>query len=281
MPPFIKSTPLIAFLVLLSSLFIGNSAVADEEHDHAVHGNASAQMQVTNEYCPVIPDEKVDPSISVEYKGQKVYLCCNMCRKDFLENPEAYIGNLPQFASQQNSLHEMEGNHEESASKKDGSAHNHATDHGDSESGGITKIVNYASKFHPVLVHFPIALGITALLAELLFYFTKGELFRAAGRFSIVVAALAALVAAPLGWAAAAFSNYPTLAQTLTLHRWVGTTASILLIGCAILSEISARKNNVKFYQIYIGILLVAALLTGLAGHLGATLIYGPDHFAF
>ncbi len=218
MPPLIKSTPLIAIFFILSALFIWFPAMANDEHDHATHETEIVQAKVTNEYCPVIPDEKVDPSISVEYKGKRVFLCCNMCRRDFLENPEAYIDNLPQFASEVQTSHEItsddhhqmneEERHESNTSPSpehhhDGETqemHDHATDHGESDASGLGKLVNFAGKFHPVVVHFPIALGLAALLAEILALFTKAELFRAAARFSIVTAALGALVAVPLGW---------------------------------------------------------------------------------
>ncbi|NLH15189.1 MAG: YHS domain-containing protein [Phycisphaerae bacterium] len=39
----------------------------------------------------------VDKSIFVEYKGVKVYFCCEGCKPDFEANPEKYLAKLPQF----------------------------------------------------------------------------------------------------------------------------------------------------------------------------------------
>ena len=43
-------------------------------------------------------------------------------------------------------------------------SHDHATDHGDPE--GFGRVVRFLGKFHPVVVHFPIALILAAALAE-------------------------------------------------------------------------------------------------------------------
>ena len=48
--------------------------------------------------CPVMAGNPIDKNVFVEYKGKKVYFCCEGCKKAFEKNPEKYIGNLPQFA---------------------------------------------------------------------------------------------------------------------------------------------------------------------------------------
>jgi YHS domain-containing protein len=47
--------------------------------------------------CPVMGGP-IDKNIFVEYKGKKVYFCCNGCPATFLADPEKYISKLPQFA---------------------------------------------------------------------------------------------------------------------------------------------------------------------------------------
>jgi YHS domain-containing protein len=46
--------------------------------------------------CPVMGGE-TNPAIYAEYKGKKVYFCCQGCKPEFEKNPEKYIGKLPQF----------------------------------------------------------------------------------------------------------------------------------------------------------------------------------------
>ena len=46
--------------------------------------------------CPVMGGA-IDKALFTEYKGKKVYFCCDGCKEKFLEKPEQYIAKLPQF----------------------------------------------------------------------------------------------------------------------------------------------------------------------------------------
>jgi YHS domain-containing protein len=46
--------------------------------------------------CPVMGGA-IDKNIFVEYKGKKVYFCCEDCKKKFEAEPEKYLAKLPQF----------------------------------------------------------------------------------------------------------------------------------------------------------------------------------------
>jgi len=41
----------------------------------------------------------IRPDIYVDYRGKRVYFCCEMCKSAFQDNPEAYLDRLPQFAA--------------------------------------------------------------------------------------------------------------------------------------------------------------------------------------
>ena len=60
--------------------------------------NDGAVATVTNQTCPVMTDEPVDPQQWIEYQGERVYFCCRMCKRKFERHPEVYLANLPQFA---------------------------------------------------------------------------------------------------------------------------------------------------------------------------------------
>jgi YHS domain-containing protein len=47
--------------------------------------------------CPVLPNNPIDKNVFVEYKGKKVYFCCENCKAEFNKEPEKYIKDLPQF----------------------------------------------------------------------------------------------------------------------------------------------------------------------------------------
>ena len=46
--------------------------------------------------CPVMGGA-INTAIFTEYKGKKVYFCCDPCKEKFEAAPEQYIAKLPQF----------------------------------------------------------------------------------------------------------------------------------------------------------------------------------------
>jgi YHS domain-containing protein len=80
-------------------------ATAKQAADQA--GQAAADAQKTAEktvaaateqtVCPVMAGNPIDKNVFVEYKGKKVYFCCESCKADFNKDPEKYIKDLPQF----------------------------------------------------------------------------------------------------------------------------------------------------------------------------------------
>lgn len=62
----------------------------------AFSANKATQAEVAdagNKICPVM-GEPVNGSDFVIYKGTKYGLCCAICKKKFLENPEKYIAKM-------------------------------------------------------------------------------------------------------------------------------------------------------------------------------------------
>lgn len=88
----------------------------------------SGPVKVGNKICPV-SGEKVgqmgDP-VEVEYNGKIYNLCCSMCKKDFLKNPEKYS----KIAEDEVKEHgEEEGEDHESGHMEEGE-HHHDHEHG-------------------------------------------------------------------------------------------------------------------------------------------------------
>jgi YHS domain-containing protein len=69
--------------------------MSPQEQTGAVQPAAQAAGEQTT--CPVMGGP-IDKSIFVEYKGKKVYFCCNGCVASFQQEPEKYVAKLPQFA---------------------------------------------------------------------------------------------------------------------------------------------------------------------------------------
>jgi YHS domain-containing protein len=59
--------------------------------------NANGSVTAEQTICPVMEGNKIDKNIFVEYKGKKVYFCCEDCKAIFEKSPEKYISKLPQF----------------------------------------------------------------------------------------------------------------------------------------------------------------------------------------
>jgi YHS domain-containing protein len=57
---------------------------------------AVAQAAGEQTLCPVLK-EPINKAIFVEYKGKKVYFCCEPCKATFEKDPEKYVKDLPQF----------------------------------------------------------------------------------------------------------------------------------------------------------------------------------------
>jgi uncharacterized membrane protein len=141
-----------------------------------------------------------------------------------------------------------------------------------------TTVLSWIGRFHPMVVHFPIALFISALVAEILFAATRQDLFRHALRFLLWGGALSAAVAGALGWTFAA--NEPTdHGWLLDAHRWAGTAASAL--GFIVLSVNERMERVAGSRALLRASLAMIAVLIGATGFLGGSLLYGIDHLAW
>lgn len=94
----------IKFIVLLSSLLliglvvVGGCKKSEPEGPTVTVPKVDTVTAVAGEQtmCPVMGGA-IDKSIFVEYKGKKVYFCCEGCKDKFNEEPEKYLAKLPQF----------------------------------------------------------------------------------------------------------------------------------------------------------------------------------------
>ena len=258
---------------------------------------------LTNKMCPVLTDEPVDPEIAIAYQGQQVYFCCQKCRRRFERNPAEYAEGLAQVmpatpVAAQDSSGGHDDDHENTAGAGDdhdnagaetiGEAtdpdHDHTIGHGPKpgQQSALSRAIAFAGKFHPLVIHFPIALLTAAALAELLLMVTGLSWLTGAARFSVILGAVGAAGATLLGWANAAFANYgPDMVSTLSTHRWLGTTVALLSILVVSLSEANVRRPSSKLRLWYRGMLFAVTLLVGITGHFGATLVYGLNYFTW
>jgi len=155
----------------------------------------------------------------------------------------------------------------------------HSSHHEEGEDGLTWMAI--AGRFHPLSVHFPIALLLVAALLEGIAWKTGSKTFHELSKINLYIGTLGALLAAPLGWAAAANTNLssPELLETLDIHRWTGTATAIWGVLCAWIASQSVSKKHLLMY--YRAALFIGALLVSIAGHFGGVLVFGADYFKF
>ncbi len=136
---------------------------------------------------------------------------------------------------------------------------------------------------HPLLVHFPIALLLVAVLFEAghLVVGRKNEHRRAisgAGLGLLALGAISAGLSAWSGWENAGH-NPPTssVADLVYLHRWLGISVASVS-GLALLFGLAGWRGGKKRVGIYRTLLLVGAGLVGVTGHYGGSIVRGESY---
>ena len=66
----------------------------------ATAAGEGATERLTNDRCPVTPDEFSSPLYELTYRGATVRFCCADCRDDFRKDPAPYLTHLPQLSLQ-------------------------------------------------------------------------------------------------------------------------------------------------------------------------------------
>ncbi len=158
----------------------------------------------------------------------------------------------------------------------------HMDDAGGSPSDGTAHLLQLLGALHPLAVHFPIALLLTAALLELIsFWHGYNSGLRFAIAINLMLGTTAAIVAAIFGWIDAAHIGFePDLKPILALHRWLGTSValeSLITVGLWFKSVQTGLSGSIWIYRAALWSLAVSV---GITGHLGALLVYGLDYFS-
>ena len=139
-------------------------------------------------------------------------------------------------------------------------------------------------RFHPLVVHFPIALGLVAMGAEWWRSLSRREGLSPLTLPLLWIAAISAVASTASGWINANFERANDTSDALQLHRWIGTLTSFgfvaLAVWCQRLAAASvasvARGTAALGSFRWIG--LVGAIGMSLAGHLGGNLVHGDEY---
>jgi uncharacterized membrane protein/YHS domain-containing protein len=248
----------------------------------------------------VTTDEKIDREVFTDYKGRRVYFCCDRCKVKFIRDPEQYSARLvgfpaaaepPSGGAQPEKPHEhghdeaakpQEGadsakepvhHHDEAAGLPPGKEHDHK-EHGPSTGPRWQK---WLGGFHPAMVNFPIGVLTTGALAEALFMFRRRPEFDHVARFCVAFAVVTGIAAGVLGWLFAGIRVTDT-DPLLAIHRWLGTGTVLWLVGLLLASE-RARRPEHPTRGLYRFLLFGGAALVSVTGFFGGAMVYGLDHY--
>ncbi len=143
------------------------------------------------------------------------------------------------------------------------------------DSSPFSKKMAALGNFHPLLVHFPIALLLTAAFAQVLNIKSRDSSYDRAVILLVWCATLGAVIGGLLGWAHSG-PVQPGENSIMSSHRWVGT---LLLVGTPVLVWLMKRGQRtdggiVKNTKFNIA-LFSFALAVAVQGFLGGALAHG------
>jgi uncharacterized membrane protein len=134
-------------------------------------------------------------------------------------------------------------------------------------------------KFHVLLVHFPIALGLAAAVADLLWVVTRRMLFRQAAVYCLAGTFMAAPFVVITGYLhLGALHPAPDVADVAEDHEHAGFATLGIVIGATAARVVWRRTQNKWVLRLY-GVLMAALVVSvSIAGHLGGLLAFGVDY---
>lgn len=131
--------------------------------------------------------------------------------------------------------------------------------------------VQFIGRFHPLLVHFPIALFLLVPILEIVGRSARFAYLRLSVNFVLWLAVLGATTAAILGWCLARSGGYS--GRLITQHMWGGVVLSIVCWACCVL-----RTRLREFGVTYAIALALGVGLVAWTGYRGGQLSLGPNH---
>lgn len=136
----------------------------------------------------------------------------------------------------------------------------------------LTSGADLLARLHPAATHFPIALLLTAALAELLLVARPALGLETTVRFLVAGGAFGAVIAALLGWFAAGW-RLTDRSDTLAVHRWTGTGIAVASVLALWLAFKPGRTRT-----LFRSLLAVIAAALFVQGYLGGEMVFGPNH---
>ena len=142
------------------------------------------------------------------------------------------------------------------------------------------RLIAWLGAWHPAVIHFPIALPLTAVFLELLAWLRREPIYVANNQILLGLGALGAFVAAGFGWAGA---GLPAAEDqwALMAHRWLGSLVPLLILVLWNMGRIAVRAESGRRSRAYYVIFGVTVVVLLGQGFLGGEVTHGANHMAF
>ena len=133
--------------------------------------------------------------------------------------------------------------------------------------------LNVLGAFHPLIVHFPIALAIVAALAMLWNWIWQHDGFGEFAFHCTWIAALTSVFVSASGWFFA--ESNASASNELFLHRWFGIGSSAGLIALAFMTSLVRSDSWPGLLKISRFASLLVAAGIGITAHFGGEMVWG------
>ncbi len=130
----------------------------------------------------------------------------------------------------------------------------------------------FFGRFHPIVVHFPIAMLLLAVVIEIISRVPRFKKLSASLSFLLLVGFISSLLAVALGWMIANDRGYDD--DTLFMHRWLGVSVSAVSLCLWLVSINLIRINAVSRLVLF----ALVFILVSLTGHQGGNLTHGETY---
>ena len=131
--------------------------------------------------------------------------------------------------------------------------------------------------FHPIIVHFPVAIIIVGFTAEVVSLFFKSEkCLSKTGFYLMIIGALAAIAAWSTGHLFAGAPTEGEILKIFTKHETMGLiTMIIMIIGTLFrIWLVVKKKEETRLRWIAFGFYLLAFCAVSLTGYIGGVMVY-------
>lgn len=135
--------------------------------------------------------------------------------------------------------------------------------------GELPTLARFFGRLHPLILHFPVALILIALLFEIISK-TRGRTeFSTPAALLLWLGAFSAVLSAIAGYLLSLEGGYS--GNSFDFHQWFGLATSIIA------TSLIHFKTRVRFKQFFLPVYSLLAILLIVTGHFGASLTHGEN----